>query len=274
MLRLSSEDLPPPKQADLFFAEIFPAGIEYCSPVNPVFLVQLASIETLNLRPHWLIRDGLVALHHFFAAHPRPKRLRTKIFIEESIAHVVPPAWHPYAGTYRIFSKPRVAPAKSCLIFGMGFVDDHSLSDLETQMRNPELAGIKNLQKFLYLPLRNPSSDETFIFNYISMLHNYLGENITAVSWRQVKAQLDFSDYQILQLSNRSVCADSYVLQLLLSRGGGLVESTPTAGRAFSLSRFHGIIFRESIHPRLQTPGSVQRTDRRWNELFQSWQRD
>jgi hypothetical protein len=275
---LTTSILPIPPYVEWFTHEIFPSALEYFSPLNAVFLFQFPGLKSLNLKSSWLIRDGEVPLHHFFSIHPDPIGVKSKIYVEESLAWLVPRSWKSKTGTYRVVSKKPSKPVDKCMIFGIGSAEVQSLSQLKTRLESLESKKIKALAKELYLPFRwiSNNEDELYPYRCISLLRSHIGQNIRAVNWSQMKLKNSYDGYLFLDLTSRRYCADSYVTHIVLSRGAFLPSSLRTGKQSCSfvaLSPYHGLEVSDKIG-RYSMPRNASinfESKFPWREWFVPW---
>jgi hypothetical protein len=244
---LPTRQLPVPHYARSFIRDLWPATADYFSPLNSIFLLQCVKLEHLNPRKRWLIRDGIIPLHYFFEAHPKPEGLQCKIFIEESLGWIVPQSWLGNTGTYRVVSRGPSSQVKKCILCGLLAETYHSVSDLSAQLELLDATRLKKLERYIYLPLMR-SPDENFVARYLRALHSKLGPDVTSLDWFAFGFATSYAGYEFIELANRKYCADSYFAHVLLGKGAYLnVDAEANGAQYVALSPHHGYLIHEEV---------------------------
>lgn len=248
--RRLNEDFQVPGYATPFLNFMWPMANEYVSPLNAIFLVQIIQLSAFNQRRYWLIRDGLVPLVFFFKVHPKPEGVRTRLFIEESVAFVVPEAWRPLVGTYRVTSSFQPADLSKTLFCGLAAPHHQEDEELREQLNSLDGENLRKRENSVYLPTRPYflNFDETFPLRYLSILTSAVGSRLQPLAWSQVNFRTHFSGYELIELNGKRLVADSYIAHLVLARGA-FIRSRPRSEseRWIPLSPFHGLALKDRV---------------------------
>ena len=235
-------DFPPPAFAQDFFESFSASASHHECSLNPVFLVQIPTIEAFNRRPIWLLRDGLLPIFHFFRQFPQPGPINSEILVDSSLASLVPAAWSSQVRLYRVICCPPKRSPAQFLIYGPVLVDDHYLEINREALRPVSRLRPARDRVYCHLAIRNELwvSAESVALNYYSRLAREIGPGFEPVEWMQILFRLSFQGVQLLPINNRLI-ADHYLTHLVLPRGGYL-ESTPRKSHEdwVPLSPFHG----------------------------------
>jgi hypothetical protein len=260
---------------------LWPAGMAYASSLNPIFACELKSLEELEERPLWLLRDGLVPLRWFFKLHPSPPRLRPnqRILVDESLADFVPEAWRDCTGSYRLASTRPILTRGPVLLAGLAKDSYIPHKSLERRLNSLSIARRKQKGHLAYLPARfsETSGAETEVFHgrFYGLLHAKIPA-IEFCNWPQLIARESFAGLTLLDLNQKLLIADSYLSHLPLSRGASPLESERAGKgeRYVPLSLSHGMIVNSSLAPALKRrkhdSDFIRFTEERLTELMNS----
>lgn len=210
----------------------------YYSSLNPIFLAQAASLAELNTLQKWIIRDGTIPLRRFFKRYPTPTGLRSVIFIEASLAKIIPEAWNRNIGTFTVCSLVDKDENKTreCLIIGTGNRRKKTIEEIGRHLAKLDLESTSTAKKTLVLPFMNFSR---LTMRDATTLRSYLGDFTTRPK-ETFNFQASFKGIELLEISPKHYCIDSYFRHLVLSRGGQLSgESPPSKGKIIPISPYH-----------------------------------
>lgn len=247
-----------PPEVNNMFNLIWPAPLDYFSPLNPAFLYDCINPNYMNRRPLWLIRDGLIPLLWFFKTNPEPKEFKSRILVREDLAPFVPTAWRKQTGSYRLASHPELKPKKTenVLIVGIAMESYCSVRAAE-KIVDSYRAKRKPTAKTrftAFLPFRNDPlvSDRQHEFHgeFLQALMKRLGTNIKFANWTQLESMDSLSGYEVLELNEGLICSDSYILHSTMSRGATLFDfsAKPSKDEKFvELSQRHGVYVKSTI---------------------------
>jgi hypothetical protein len=248
--RSDQREVTPGAAVGRIIWNLWPASQTYHSPLNPTFLGQLPTPADFNFRERWIVRDGSVLLSRFFRRQPRPHRIRSRLYVEHSLAKLVPAAWHNQVGTYQVISTVPEARPNTFLFSGPGWRSDHSVHELMTRLKALDQAYVVKAKKIVFLPVKmlQDSSYQTFPVEYISALQSWT-QGFEIMNWASFGFQPSFKGHHLVHLSSKRYCADSFIVHLVLSRGGQLANSVTRGdgGKFVALSPHHGYSISETI---------------------------
>jgi hypothetical protein len=279
-------------EATYFLNVLWPVSLPYYSPLNPVFLAQCAGLEALDKHPHWFVRDGLVPLLWFFEQHPSPRKLRSRLWVHEELGRWVPPAWRGHCGTYRLETTPgrERAAARGLLLTGIMMDSYCPLSRLDAHLDSIVARYGRRLDRMelaLFAPAcfgqRGETPAHEFHAEFMLRLCRKLGSSVRALSWARLEATESWEGFDVIDLTDRHLCADSYLLHLAVSRGANpRFEGQGQSGGDFvALSPLHGFRMHHSLGrlpTRADKPARLQEAMRSpanrrfpWPEWFARW---
>jgi hypothetical protein len=263
----------PSPELVAFINFIWPHGLDYFSPLNPVFVSEALDAAALNSHSIWFARDGLVPLLWYFRAHPKPSGLKARILVHEEIMPYVPSSWRSHVSGWRIESTIEASrPAGQVLLTGLMMDTYCSLDALQKQLETLVArrgASIRKTEFLALLPCRidgfgNEHRHE-FLPDFMVRVCRALGTRIRAMSWAQFESMDSFRGVEVIDLNEGLLCRDSYVVQRTLSRGASIVS--PASKRAsrgargqelIELSPYHGVrILPASAFPKLHPDDRV-----------------
>lgn len=247
----------PPEVTNMFNL-IWPAPLDYFSPLNPAFLYDCINPNYMNRHSVWLIRDGLIPLLWFFKTNPEPNEFKSKILVREDLTPYVPTAWRKQAGSYRMTSHPGFKPKKTenVLIAGIA-MESYCSVRAAKKIADNYLAKSKPSSKTkftAFLPFRNDPlvSDRQHEFHgeFLQALMKRFGTDIKFANWTQLESMDSLNGYELLDLNEGLVCSDNYILHSAMSRGATLFDTAakPSRDEKFvELSQYHGVYVKTSV---------------------------
>jgi hypothetical protein len=245
-----------------FRDHLWPAALDYHSPLNPVFLAGCTDLGSLFDHPSWFVRDGLIPLLWFFKTHPNPGGFQGRLWVAEEFAKWVPLAWRSVTGSYRIECPVTTAPSRArCLLLtGLSMESFCSLEFLEQSLAElSRMIPPKELKKreiLAFTPARTDNFGSQHHHNYtgeyIQSICKALGTQIRFLNWQSLLETLDSGKTcDLYELNEKLLCADSYFVHAALSRGARLLRAKSprsTAGTSFiELSPHHGVRLKKRI---------------------------
>jgi len=260
--------LPVPDYANIFFHRLWPTVIDYFSPVPSTFLVQCLNLEQLNSRPEWIVRDGRIPLSHFFKAHPEPRGLKAKVYVEATTTDAVPAAWSENTGTYRVVSSQPANPSLHCILAATGSAEFQSQAELLRFLESVRLERAREVSLFVPALFR----DFSFHCEYRIQLDRHFNRP-ESLEWLQLVAKSSFKDCEAIEINNRNICADNFMTHVLLSRGAGFTEQILPHERYVPLSPYHGY----ALNPRPEFSQKKFVSYEKeplfpWADWFQKWE--
>lgn len=237
----------------------WPCSTDYLNPMNACFALQILNLEVLNKRPKWLIRDGLVPLLWFFKTHPKPKNLKSKIYVDEQFGAFVPEAWRSHCGTYKFKSLAKGNGSRKLLLVGIMSEAYFNLNDLDTFLDKITAETTKeelySLQKFAMLPVKGygfrAELDHNYHVDYMAKVCDHFGCNIKGLTIDQFRSMESFHGYEVVSLNSKFLISDSWLFHFPLSRGAkvfGQRTVTETEHKELTpFSPYHGVLLTEEI---------------------------
>lgn len=277
-LRLS----PEAQSNDGFTSRLWLATREYYSPIDLIFLCQSFNPLRMNHRPLWLARDGLVPLLWFFKQNPEPREFMQHLLVHEDFAQFVPPNWRPVTGTYRVENTARALGAEPQRLLLTSVVSsafcslEHlklALTELEERYGTEKL---HQMEKICYLPTEFfGNTKQDFHAEFMFEICRRLGtQNLKSLGNLNLEVMTSFEGTEVIELNERFLTPDNYVVQSILQRGGRLPEAqNARKGGAFaSLSPFHGFRIHEDLHVpyALETEGAAEGFFSKFDEIMHS----
>jgi hypothetical protein len=209
------------------------SGESYGSKFNPIFLSHVFNLSDLKIKPFWLSRDGFVPLQLFFRRFPSPLLLKSKIIIHSQFSALVPSAWkdhvlyfgyQPHQLCTALNKKPTkillyglVAPAscqlvhwKNLLNWIKNFCEQYQVQDLGVCLIHGQEPLIEALSNSNYYA-------EFWKLFYSTIPSSY---RIQILDWKEVLDRPSFADWSFLDISDKSLLADSFFDHVLLLKGG------------------------------------------------------
>jgi len=247
----SVDELIPPKGFQSFIDSIWHARAALYSPIPMDFLLKYVdSPKYLSQRPEWILRDGLVPLAWFFKQNPTPpKTLRTKLYIEESLAPLIPKAWKPLVGSFRLRSistKPN--PSRETSLFLTGIMNpshcslsflSHSLKKIHRLLKEKK---VTPSSVYCYLPLAFESVHYTSAFefhpHFIKILKSEFQIPILFLGEKEFFNKSQISHGFIYELNEGGLFNNSYLLHRSLFNGLSLLENPPSSSNLFKTVYF------------------------------------
>lgn len=219
------------KEVQGLLGHLWPAAVEYASPLNPGFLVAQASQGKLPDLPVFLARDGLIPLLWSFARFPEPPRKGgvERLLVAPEWVEWVPLAWRKRVRTYRVVRSPSLeqSPIRRVLFTGV-IMDTYCTIDglralLDDVNSLLPKGGVRALEPFIFAPPRlsgyGNEHAHGYFFDFVQTLFESCGRRLQTLDWRRAHAVDDWSGTLVVDLSDRKLCADSYGVHFALSRG-------------------------------------------------------
>jgi hypothetical protein len=236
--RRRAEIPPPPPSTRTLIKAFWPSALPYYSALNPVFLNDNLSVQKLNRLPAWLLRDGLMPLQWFFHSFPKPQGFKSRFYVHEELAPIVPTPWRPFCGTYRLESSnppPSAREPKGLILAGVvmdAFCGiEHLQKSLDRIIARYGKAALASMELLSFLPMDQHSRDlqpqHQYHSEYWLRLCRALGASIKPLSWKELTGLETLADYDFLELNEGLVCADSYLSHLLASKGARFFDQAP-----------------------------------------------
>jgi hypothetical protein len=243
-----------------FQQTLWPMCENYTSPIRDTFLLQHLAVESLNASPLWLVRDGLVPLLWFFRSFPRPDGLKTRLLVHADFAPAVPPAWRSHVGTYEVVSlspAPSAPESRPRLVVAGPLAESICTAEafaakLESLKSRIGAARLRTAETTLFLPVRHCSFQTKNADFYHALCLRKLFETcggpdakIRHVDWAGLHGADAFGG-ELLEVNDRLLCADNFLVHLVLSNGGRL-PGKPKArpgkhATIFEISPNHGFL--------------------------------
>lgn len=246
-----------PSEVANLFNLIWPVALDYYSPISPAFFCDCVNPNYMNSQPVWLIRDGLVPLLWFFRTYPEPGHFKSRLLVQADLAPFVPTAWRKLTGTYRLGTHPKLKTKKPETILIAGLMMEtfcsvraaRKILDDYVARRKP---GPKT-KVVAFLPFRNDSlsSERRHEFHgeFMQEVMKRFGTDIKFINYVQFDGMDSFEGYEALDLNERLVCSDSYLMHSAMSRGAHFFEAgKPAKNEQFvELSRYHGFFVKPTL---------------------------
>ncbi len=263
-----------PQYATDFVNFLWPVGLEYCSPLNPFFLIECQDPAQLKEHRTWMARDGMLSLLWFFKANPQPRGFDGEILVPLEFAEYVPVAWKSRVGFFELVSlpdpaarlpkrarpvasgaSPASAASKKILLTGLVMDTYCSIDHLESLLEQLEsdLGDLSAVEAQCFLLGRfdgwGTEHQHDFHPAYFTRIAKAFG-SIDAMTWLRFESVTDWSGWTVVDLNEKLLCSDSYLVHQALARGAELwaprLESPVKPGASareefIRLSPYHGV---------------------------------
>jgi len=220
---------------ELFLEFLLPHSIEYFHPMRPVFVLLPKNEAVLAQFSPLLVRDGALALLHFFYHHPKPSLTQTTLLIPNRLRYFVPEAWVAQSALYfpvskrdHLFEPDRV----ESFVFILTLIDEKqaSLEWLAAEIekircwteKRPSPVQFKCLVFYSGdFQVRSEHFEESsgYTFKMISSLQSKLGHSVEFVSLSEIRQESQERTVFIDVNELGFYYADSFVVHELLRRG-------------------------------------------------------
>ncbi len=249
---LLESDMPEfikgPEQSKMM-DRLYPHYQSYISPVNPLFLSTVPSLDMLNSKRMWAARDGLVPLLFFFTKFKTPKGLNSKILIDKDLLDCVPEAWRSHVGSYYLQAKDNSVETEKAFIYGVNsevFMSKESVAlGLERFVERKQASKGAWKEVWLYLSMRQYTSHEN-PRHHAQMSVEILrrtGFEVKIVDLQEILGVQSWAGWEIFDLHKKTILADGWMSQALLSRGAHIpVRKRPTDTEVVHLSAHHDCV--------------------------------
>lgn len=249
---------------------LYPHYQSYISPVNPIFVSEIPNLDILNSKKLWAIRDGLVPLLFFFTKFKTPKGLHSKILIDQELLDCVPEVWRPYVGSYYLQSKDNSVEADKAFIYGVNsevFMSKESVEKaLEpfAKRKKPWKEVWIYLSTRQFTPLENPRHHAQMFLE----IFERTGAKMKVVDLQEILGVQSWENWQLFELNKKTILADSWLSQAVISRGGQIPErKQPQNSEVVHLSAHHNCVIQWDVDwPKIK----VQDRQEEMSELIQS----
>lgn len=235
-----------PKIMD-FWNSCWPVHMEYKSPIPLLVLSAVENMTQLNLEKQWIVRDGILPLLAFFQKNSEPpKNLKTKLYVSETVAEIIPTAWRNCFGLRKLSTLQREAPVHNLILTGLMSKNYVNLSTVTTQIE--KLKAEKKNKGFKTLSIFTPpryfgygaEHDHEFIYAYAEKIISNLGTANKIYEWLSFQTEQSFSGFQAVDLNSEFLVSDSYLLHHMYARGASAQETHSSSAEVISLSPFYG----------------------------------
>jgi hypothetical protein len=249
-----------PQFAADYLNYLWPISTDYSSPLNPFFLVEAEDASTLVSHRVWMARDGLIPLLWFFKRNPTPRGFEGDLLVSAEFADYVPPAWTKQVGLFELVSTlgTAVKKPKSLLITGISMETYCSIPMLDKIVSGltKSFGDLKNMNVQTFLPGRfdgwgTENAQDFHLKYYVRLSEAFGGRKIQGLNWTQVEAWGDLTGCAIVDLNEKLLCADSYLVHHAMSRGANywsLSKSQMSRNADFvRISPFHGLRVQRAV---------------------------
>lgn len=278
-------------QCKQFVDSMWPLSARYASPLNPIFLVEIGSLDLLRQRPFWMIRDGLIPLLWFFELHPEPKlkNFSSKLLVSEDLAPFIPAPWRNYFGTYQKVSRHSADVSgadRRLLIAGVVSENFCSLDFLESDLKKirewvetRKTSKRQQTEALVFLPTQGDISS-AFVSQYIVNVCQAIGGDMRCLSWQKFSTLDGLENCDFLELNDGQICKDSFLEEFALSSGALPIgrQHLPVAAemgsgtRYVELSPHHGLVVKAEVSEKSELSEALNAGNER-SPIYQKYHR-
>jgi hypothetical protein len=249
--RSASDFEPSGKLAKEYLDFLWPIGMTYASPLNPLFLVECSDPRQLSRRRTWASRDGLVPLLWFFHQNPEPRGFSGELLIPSDFSACVPHSWRKQVALVDWTSSERPAARPKFLLTGLAMNTYCSIEQLEEILGalQRDFGDLRRCETRALLLSRfdgwGQEHDHDYHPRYFMKLHTAFGE-FQPMKWPEFDSNSDLRGWTVIDLNGRSLVSDSFLTQNALGRGASLwtprtLDAMPTSASEYiPLSPYHG----------------------------------
>jgi len=265
--QIESPVLPNSPEIKSYMDFLWPLAESYYAPVPGVFLIQVLSLELLNSKPVWMVRDGLLPLLWFFRRFPKPINLSSKLLIPENLLPFIPDPWTPFVGSYLVKSTTKSNVNRKLLFVGCLSEFFMPLNELPTWFEKTfatdSLEKIKSLEKTVFLPMRQwhfqSENDHFYHLVFAKRFFDAVGENFEALNYRQLVQIESTTGFEVINVGTNFLISDSGLTHRLLAKGAsiyGQSEAPQSETSEFvAFSPHHGISV--EFEPKIESIGKA-----------------
>lgn len=250
----SKGKLAPIQTAENFKMAYRPLTMSYYNPLPSCFSFEISQLPQLDSSSDWFFRDGAVSLMHFFSRFSHPQKLKSHIYVHESLLGLTPKAWQPYVRGYHSAQSP-IDHARIESLYVIGFASYAFLSPSRSKEYIQELknliSSLPNFKKLkMFLPLQFNSQYDSGVFHgkLFFQLRDEFGTAAELLDWEGMVGQTDYSKSHLIGLFDQNFIADPSAYHWFWQRGTS-VHNVPSMENIESLdialSENHGFIFNE-----------------------------
>ncbi len=252
----NSETLTDTERAYLHY--LAPYSSKYFSVLNPFLIYGGANTSLLLKKDKWFLRDGLIPLSFFFKDAPE-ELLDTKreFYVHKDFWFLVPMKWRKQVRFYDFESKVTFCQKnkpKQIVICGIA---NETLADPKEFVEQVEILSttfskneLEKMNVIAYFPNKRTDlwgrwKDENN-FKYAKTLFEKIKLDIDFPEWDAISTTSSYEGTLYYEINSGSILKDSFVTQLLLSKGAGLlkqpkIESFFELSSTVSLSMYHQV---------------------------------
>ncbi len=232
---LNREIEPDPKD-DLYLNYLRPFSSEFFGINNPALIFGGHDFRILTDKPILTLRDGLLPLTIFFR-DVAPADVNCEIHIHKDLWFIVPEPWKKKVKFYEVKADGEYSSEKLPKKIFISGILNSTLADPEEfeshLKRLSDVIGKANLEKieiYAYFPdKRNDlwgSWEEENVLRYSKYIFEHLKLDIKTPEWRLISAEQEFKDCLYYEVNAGLFIQDSFVKNMFLSKGAGLLESS------------------------------------------------
>lgn len=223
--------------SEQFRADIYPAGLDYYHELNPLLLLNIASLDHLNQFKTTLVRDGAASFSSFlmknFQAIPK---LKTHFIIHPHLARLVPANLRSKFSCWNIYQPNQLPVSKAKKIFITCPAAEHStppLKDVRAALEKLKTIS-PDCEIDLFIPNRKSPFTNSWKESYLSyelvalikeMIPNHKLTFLTAKEVLEISSWKGI--YCLDLLENRIIISDNYLNYHIASRGGTISSYAP-----------------------------------------------
>ena len=217
----------------------------YYSKLCPIFSCQISSPVQINKYEVVLLRDGFVPLMWFFKNNPTPNNFSCYFLVDYDFRDFIPLSWAKQIHFYRTQNTTPIKTPSRLLITGL-LSDSYLSQDYLEHMVRLVRSNTKLAPEILVLYSHDPFYlNETQSYHALVYSISQFGPMKKSWSVEDIKGHRDFSDYYLLDLNEKLLYSDSYIVHKLLKKGAQLLPNickVPRAqGHTVSLSPNHSM---------------------------------
>ena len=231
------------KKLDSLLINQLPFSIDYHSVLNPCYLNQLSSLQTLAA--HFLIRDGIIPIIDYFLKNPSPNPEFPILIIPAIARGFVPKVWHGKILFYENQSLIQKPNLKNLHLY-LPTVSDHILHRKEILDRLKEAVkqGPFNSIQLDFIGSSQIIEDEQIenqkflVYQDLVKIFNDLISVGETYEDYETKANLDHLG--IFELAHPLFTYDSYIFHFFSERSAYVfMDNEFEGGEVFELSKYH-----------------------------------
>ena len=224
-----------------------PFANDYFHPLNPSFLYEYNSLESMLEFPLITARDGVSTLFDFFQNYPEPKMHGPHLLISHFLSPLIPSSWQNNCLAYNIFSFENLnSDLNKILLFGLSSTSYTNREVIKEKLLSKILPSEVHLMLFVEDdPFYEPKRE--IVDNCFPLMHeisrNIDGRKVIFHTYESFLQLNDLDEFYFLDLQeNNFVLSDNSITQYLLSRGAKPWEKYQCASHpllSLNLSPYH-----------------------------------